>query len=204
MDAAARTRELERSLYGAGWSFGLFVFTLQLPVMPVLAGGYLAYELRGCAAASSREVARPLRSAAWLLLPAPVCSTVAFFTDTRWVAAGLPFLAAALYCAVAGFALMAEWFGGQARWQRARHETTAAAGALCLLAGLVVSRSGEAAERITFGAGDHAAVQIAVIAAGVATLYGLWRLSLAFRDLRLRVCAAIDADELAGTLATRG
>lgn len=204
MDAAARTRELDRALLGVGWSFWALLFFSQLPFAPLIVGPFLAYELRNCAVASPVRVARPLILTAALVLPWPVFHTVALFTDVRWLIAGVPFLAAALYAGVHGFAMIAEWFGGMERWRRARHEAAAAAGALCLVAGLALSRPGARQNPLNFGEGDSLPVMVAAGAAIVVVTYGVFRVTVAFRDLRIRVRAAIAADEREDTLAAHG
>jgi len=182
--------------------FTLLFLLGQVTVINAATAAVLAILLGRCARLGSGEAATGMNAAAVLTFASAICAGAAFFEPVFIVPATV-LQGAALVMAVRSFARIADWFGGRARWQRARREAVAVLVALLVVCGIDLAVSGADAD-LGFKS-LHARLGQAVVAGSLlVVLYGVFRVSLAFRDLRLRVRAANRHAEQASTLTTHG
>ncbi|MEQ1699398.1 MAG: hypothetical protein ABMA25_04770 [Ilumatobacteraceae bacterium] len=194
MDPALRTRRLADSLKDVAFAFSFSMFFSRTPFASVVVCSYLAMGLADLARWTEVSGRWPLRCAAALAATAGVLTTVDVWVDGQWLVAGYLLSAGVgLLLGVVGYSGIAAWFGGGARWQRARVAGVAIACASCFAAGMLLQTSPTAS-----GIGSLQLPNgVAGGVAGAVALASIIVIAVAGSDLRDRVKAAIvqyDAD----------
>lgn len=202
MTAAERTRQLERNLWWLGLVFTLLFCLGQVTVINAATAAVLAMLLRACAQLGAGDSPRGLNLTAVLMLASAGCAGAAVL-EPIFIVPATVLQGAALVMAVRSFARIADWFGGRARWQRARREAVAVLVALLIVCGIDLAVSGADAD-LGFKSLHARLGQVVVAGSLLVVLYGVFRISLAFRDLRLRVRAANRHAGQASTLTPHG